>query len=166
MNEEQNKTLTEAEAELEREIRRGRKFSLADAIGRLAGPGAMKGESPITRRQQAELAIADYLRRLLLDAPGALCIALERRVKASELLLNNPDQPLIVLAACVQQILSSDYALRELIREADVEWSRIYGERPYFETEGGPPHANDPYTLDSVRDTLTQLLEKLAANAT
>jgi len=35
--------------ELEREIRQGRKFSLEEAIGRLAGPGAMKGESPIAR---------------------------------------------------------------------------------------------------------------------
>lgn len=165
MSEEQKKPISEADAELEREIRRGRKFSLADAIGRLAGPGAMKGESPITRRQQAGLAIADHLRRLFSDAPGALCIALERRVKASELLLNNPEQPLVVLAACVQQILGSDYALRELVREADVEWSRIYGERPYFETEGAPPHANDPYTIDSVRGTLMQLLEKLATEA-
>jgi hypothetical protein len=33
--------------------RRERKFTLAEAIGRLAGPGAMKGVSPITRMQRA-----------------------------------------------------------------------------------------------------------------
>ncbi len=38
---------SEADAELEREIRNSRKFTLAEAIGRLAGPGATKGESPI-----------------------------------------------------------------------------------------------------------------------
>ena len=44
-----------ADAELEREIREGRKFTLEEAIGRLAGPGAMKGESPVARMQQAEV---------------------------------------------------------------------------------------------------------------
>ncbi len=33
---------TDADAELEREIRNARKFTLAEAIGRMAGPGAMK----------------------------------------------------------------------------------------------------------------------------
>ncbi len=46
---------SEADAELEREIRKGRKFTLEEAIGRLAGPGAMKGESPVARMQQAEI---------------------------------------------------------------------------------------------------------------
>ena len=41
---------SEADAELEREIRKGRKFSLDEAIGRMAGPGAMKGVSPVTRQ--------------------------------------------------------------------------------------------------------------------
>jgi hypothetical protein len=37
----------EPDVELEREIRKGRKFTLAEAIGRLAGAGALKGESPV-----------------------------------------------------------------------------------------------------------------------
>ena len=47
MSNNQDTQRSEADAELEREIRKGRKFTLAEAIGRLAGPGAMKGESPI-----------------------------------------------------------------------------------------------------------------------
>ena len=48
MSDSQNKQRTEADAELEREIRLGRKFTMEEAIGRMAGPGAMKGISPVT----------------------------------------------------------------------------------------------------------------------
>ena len=43
-----------ADADLEREIREDRKFTLEEAIARMAGPGAMKGVSPVARMQQAE----------------------------------------------------------------------------------------------------------------
>src|SRR6185503_14930674 len=94
---------SEADAELEREIRKDRKFTLAEAIGRLAGPGAMKGVSPIARLQQAEVEVAEWLRKNLADAGGALQIVLHRHVKGSDLLLNNFDQPLVVLAACCKR---------------------------------------------------------------
>ena len=41
MSNNQDTQRSEADAELEREILKGRKFTLAEAIGRLAGPGAM-----------------------------------------------------------------------------------------------------------------------------
>src|SRR5262245_25126650 len=87
---------SDADAELEQEIREGRKFTLEEAIARLAGPGAMKGESPIARMQQAEIEIGSWLRTHLLDSGGSLEVVLHRRVKGSELLLNNFDQPLVV----------------------------------------------------------------------
>jgi hypothetical protein len=164
MSESQKKQRSEADAELEREIRKGRKFSLEAAIGRLAGPGAMKGESPVARLQQAEIEIASWLRTHLTDAGGALEIVLHRDVKGSELLLDNFDHPLVVLAAYCQQVLASDYLLKELVRNADVEWGRIMGERPYFENEGLPRHPNDPYTIESVRNTLLELLSQLSAD--
>src|SRR3954466_6411994 len=99
---------SEADAELEREIRKGRKFTLEEAIGRLAGPGAMKGESPVARMQQAEFEIGSWLRCHIADAGCALEVVVHRRVKESELLLNNFDQPLVVLANYCQQVLSSD----------------------------------------------------------
>ena len=121
---EQPKQLSQADAELEREIREGRKFTLEEAIGRMVGPGGMKGESPITRMQQAEIEIGSWLRSHLTDAGGALEVVLHRRVKGSELLLNNFDQPLVVLASYCQQVLDSDYLLKEVVREADIEWGR------------------------------------------
>jgi hypothetical protein len=163
MSESENKQRSEADAELEREIRQGRKFTLAEAIGRLAGPGAMKGESPVPRLQQAEVEIASWLSRHLKDA-GALEVVLHRDVKESALLLNNLDHPLVVLAAYCEQVLNSDYLLKELVRNADVEWGRTMGERPYFEKEGSPRHPDDPYTIESVRKTLLELLTQLAAD--
>jgi hypothetical protein len=154
---------TDADDELEREIRRERKFSLAEAIGRLAGPGMMKGVSPISLKQQSEAAIEGYLEHHVLDAAGALPLVLLRNIKGSELLLNNLDQPLVVLASYLHRVLDSEYLLKELVRETDIEWGRILGERPYFEQEGCPPHADDPYTITSVRATLSGLLEKLTA---
>ena len=157
------KPSTEADAELEREIRAERKFTLAEAIGRLAGPGMMKGVSPVPRKQQAVAEIQEYLSRHLADAGGVLSGVLLRQVRESELLLNAFDQPLVVLAGYVRQVLDSEYGLKELVREADVEWGRVFGERPRFEKDGCPPARDDPYTLESVRTALTQLAGGLTA---
>jgi len=62
MSDNQDTQVSESDAELEREIRQERKFTFAEAIGRLAGPGAMKGESPVTRLQQAEAQLESWLR--------------------------------------------------------------------------------------------------------
>ena len=162
MQDKANTRRSQADSELARQIRGERKFTLSEAIGRLAGPGAMKGASPVARKRQAELEIADYIRRHLQDAAGAFQIVLLRHVKGSELLLNNFDQPRVVLAGCIQQVLNSDYVLKELVREADIEWGREQGERPYFEREGAPSHPQDPYTFESIRTTLSLLAEELA----
>jgi hypothetical protein len=50
-----------------------------------------------------------------------------------------------------------------LIRAADIEWGRVFGERPYFEKEGPPHHHDDPYTVEYVLSALSGLLEQLAA---
>jgi hypothetical protein len=161
MSEDQKAQRSDADSEIEREIRKGRKFTLAEAIGRLAGPGAMKGESPIARMQQAEVEIGTWLSGHLADAGGVLNVVLLRGVKGSELLLNNFDQPLIVLGSYCQRILASEYRLKELVREADIEWGRVFGERPHFEQEGSPPDPDDPYTVESVRNILCDLLRQL-----
>jgi hypothetical protein len=154
---------TEKDAELEREIRADRKFSLSEAIGRMAGGGLMKGVSPVTPKRQAEEAIEEYLRHNLKDAGGVLGGVLLRNVQQSDLLLSDFEHPLVVLVGYLRAVLGSDYLLRDLVRQADVEWGRVFGERPHFETAGRPPDPDDPYTHDSVRLTLTRLVEKLTA---
>jgi hypothetical protein len=153
---------TQRSEELEREILEGRKFSLEEAIARLAGPGAMKGASPVARMQQAEFEIETWLRTHLLDASGVLPVVLLRHVKGSDLLLNNLDQPMVVLASYCKQLLESDYLLQELVRNADVEWAHMMGEQPYLERPGSSHHPDDPYTVVSVRNALSELLKQLA----
>ena len=153
---------SEADAELEREIRKGRKFNLAEAIGRMAGPGAMKGVSPVTRGQQAVVEIENWLRQHMSGAEGELQAVLLRRIKGSEFLLAHYEQPLFVLAAVCQRLLDSDYLLQELVREADIEWGEVQCQRPYFEKEGSAPDPDDPYTISSVRKTLAGLIDQLS----
>jgi hypothetical protein len=162
MSDDQKKQRSDADAELEREIRKERKFSLTEAIGRMAGPGSMKGESPIARLQQAGVEIELWLTRNLPDASGGLHVALLRGARESEELLNNFEQPLMALGSYCQRILGCEYLLAELVRNADVEWGRVLGERPYFEKKGAPASPDDPYTVESVRKTLSGLLKQLA----
>src|SRR5579871_2629131 len=107
MSDHQGKQRSEADAELEREIRQGRKFTAKEAIGRMIGPGAMKGGSAVPRVQEAEAGIGAWLRSNLTDTTGALQAVLHYQLKGSELLLNNLDQPLLALAAYCQQVLAS-----------------------------------------------------------
>lgn len=148
-------------AELEREIRSDRKFSLSEAVGRMAGSGMMKGVSPVAPKQQAEATIQEYLRFNLTDSGSVLGPVLLRNVGQSDLLIGGYDRPLAALASYVRQILGSDYLLKELVRECDAEWGRAFGERPHFERPGCPSDPNDPYTSESVRTALSALLGKL-----
>ena len=156
-----DKQRSDLDADLESEIRQGRKFTSQEALARMAGPGAMKGASPVSRQQQAEIEIGTWLRSHVTDDAGALKEVLHRHLKGSELLLNNLDQPLVALADHCSRILASKEILREVVREADVEWGRLMGERPHFEREGFSPDYDDPYTVGSVQQTLSDALEEL-----
>jgi len=160
MTESRESTPAGDDADLERDIRADRKFSLGEAIGRMAGAGALKGESPITRQRQAELTIQDYLCRRMTDPGGVLGGVLLRHV--ADYLFRNYDHPLAVLGECIRLILGSEDLLRDLVREADMEWGRALGERPYFEKPGRPSHPDDQYTIESVRITLSHLVERVA----
>jgi hypothetical protein len=121
----------------------------------------MKGESPVSRKQQAEAKIEAYLKRYLRDGAGAMTVVLLRQVKECDLLIANLEQPHVVLANYVQRVLESDYGLQEFVRESDAEWGRIFGERPYFEKMDVPSHPDDPYTIESARAALLDLIRKL-----
>ena len=149
-----------SDADLEREIRQGRKFTPEEAMGRLAGPGAMKGASAISRQQEAENRVGVWLAANIADSSGMLRTVLHRHLKASKLLLDNVEDPSVAAAAYLRQILASEERLREIVREADSEWGRAMDERPHFEREGQPPHPDDPYTAASVRMALDEALAR------
>lgn len=152
---------TDADAEIEREIRHGRKLTARDLMAHIAGPGSMKGGSPISQVQQAENEISVWLTNNLRDSEGALRVVLLRHLKGSERLLDTLDRPLVALAEYCRGLLAVETLLRDLVGEADVEWGRAMDERPYFEREGGAPHPDDPYTVDGVREALTDALVRL-----
>jgi hypothetical protein len=162
MSENPDKNSADRDEEIERETRKNRKFSLSEAIGRLAGGDFMKGGTPVTRKRQAELEVDDYLRRHLADSGGVLRSVLFRHLGES-LLNGDYDQPLAALAEYIRRILTSEHLLEEFVREADAEWGRVHDERPYFQMPGRPPHRDDPYTIASVRLALIQLRERLAS---
>lgn len=162
MSTDPDKNRSEAEAQIEREIREGRKFTAREAMGRMVGPGMMKGGSAVPRVQEAETGIGTWLRTNLTDSTGALHVLLHRHMLGSELLLNNLDQPLLALSGYCEQVLASDYLLKDLVREADVEWGRRMDERPHFNRDGSQPHPDDPYTNDSVRAALQEVLTKIS----
>jgi hypothetical protein len=151
-----------SDAELEREIRQGRKFTAQEAMGRMIGPGAMKGASPVSPVQQAETAIGNWLSVNLPDTTGALQAVLHRRLKESALLRDNLEQPLVALSAYCQKVLASDLHLEDLVREADAEWGRRMDERPHFDRKGSPPDPDDPYTKDSVRAALERVVTQIS----
>ena len=161
MNDEPDRQQSETDAEIERELRQGRKFSAKEAMARMAGPGALKGASPVSPVQQAETEIGNWLRSNISDLGGTLGVVLHRHLKGSELLLENVDQPLVALESHCRRLLGSDGLLKELVREADVEWGETMGERPFFQREGSPPHVDDPYTIESVRTALEGMLTQL-----
>ena len=156
-----DKRRSEAEAAIEREIRQGRKLTAKDLLAHMAGPGALKGASPVSRVVQAETEIGTWLGANLADTCGALRVVLHRHLKGSERLLDNLDQPLTALAEYCRRIVSTDTLLADIVGEADVEWGRAMDERPYFERAGLPPHPDDPYTLEGVRNALLAALRSL-----
>ena len=154
-----------ADAEIEREIRLGRKLGPQDLLAQMAGPGALKGASPISPVLQAETEVGTWLGSNLADVDGALRVVLHRHLKGSALLLDNLERPLVALAAYLQQLIATEHLLREIVSEADVEWGRAMDERPHFEREGAPPHPDDPYTVEGVRLALREALGRMQGDA-
>ncbi|MCL6697719.1 hypothetical protein LZ496_02835 [Sphingomonas sp. NSE70-1] len=161
MANDREKQRTETDSEIEREIREGRKLTAKDLMARLAGPGAMKGASPVSPVQQAENEIGSWLGNNLQDDCGQLRVVLHRNLKGSECLLENLDQPLTAIEEYLRRLLATDNLLKEIVREADVEWGRVMDERPHFEREGAAANPDDPYTCIGVRKTLGDALERL-----
>ncbi len=150
----------EEEKRIEREILRGRKYTLGEAIAREGGD-YLKGASPIPPLEQAETTILEFLDKELLDSPGALRAILWRRVQSNETVVaKHFDAPLDALRELLDRYLNKDLLLKDFVRDVDAEWGRIHQERPHFEVGERPPHPDDVYTVESVRLKLMGLKKK------
>ena len=143
---------------IQREILSGRKFSLAEAIGREGG-GFMKGESPVPKLAQAIAELQMFINQNLSDSSGALQAVLYVWVKTDSRVSQNLNSPLVALSEILATLIDNQNLLYEFVRQVDHKWGQIYDERPHFQQPGQTPHPQDEYTHESVRLQLTALLE-------
>ena len=155
------KKINDNTASTEEEIKRGRKFSLADALGSEAA-GALKGASPVAPMTQTLLEIENILETRLYDPEGSLQSTIMARLEHDQpLIARNFGNPAAALKEFLAPTLKSKSALASLVRDADARWGRDYGERPHFNSPDQPAHADDPYTPESVEAILQELLDTL-----
>jgi hypothetical protein len=145
----------------EQEIRRERKFSLAEAVGREAA-GALKGASPVPQTRQLLLEIEHVLDNRLADSEGSLRRTIMARLENNPPLLGryfgNPEG---ALREFLEAALATPSALESLVRDSDSRWGRDFDEKPRFNRPGQPDQPDDPYTPGSVKAALLSLLETL-----
>ena len=120
-----NKKQSSGNDEIQREMRAQQKFSTAGVIGR-AGSGLMKGESPVSRQEQAITVLTQWIDQHVQDPSGALKSILRRRVRSNEMLVaRHLKQPCNALREIINAILASDYAIQEFVRQVDVRWGEL-----------------------------------------
>ncbi|MEL6779396.1 MAG: hypothetical protein AAFO06_19300 [Cyanobacteria bacterium J06597_16] len=157
------KTLSPATAnDLEREIRLGRKFSMAEALGREGG-SFMKGESTIPRPLRAKHTINQFITQHLRDPSSALSTTLQTWTNNDIRVSKQLDTPLIALAQILESLLGEAVTFSEFSRQVAIAQSHITGDRPYFQAPGSEPHPNADYTHHTIQTELLELLATLEA---
>ncbi len=151
------------DAELLRDALRGRTFSLADLIAKEGGD-FLKGESPVPKLLQAKTKLKLWIKQNVVDSMGALKATLEDLVDENELLVSQHlDNPFVVLIEILENLLANPNRIYEFVRQVDMKWGQMYGERPHFQAIGQPPHPDDEYTHECVEKKLGKILTDLKA---
>lgn len=145
---------------LQQDIIEGRPYSLAEAIGREGGT-FLKGESTVPKLVQAITAVNTFIDRNLEDPSAALQAILHQWVKGDPRVSHYKETPLLALTEILATIIDRPPLLYELVRQVDIKWGQMYGERPHFQQPGQAPHPDDEYTHESVRQDLLNLQAKL-----
>ena len=142
---------------IEQEARRGRTFSLSDAVGRKSS-GFLSGGSPVPRLQQVQAELTRIIADNLEDNSGALRAVLTRHINTNDVVVGDYfDTPIDALVMIIDNLLASEVRYHDFVHEVDSEWGRLMYERPYFQSPGEEPHEDDEYTHDSVRKDLLAL---------
>ncbi|GFE69358.1 hypothetical protein [Chroococcus sp. FPU101] len=159
MNSEQD----EKDRELLKDVMAGRTFTLADLIAKEGGD-FLKGESPVPKLLQVKTELNLLIKENVSDSLGAFKATLQDLIEENELkIAKNLDQPLIVLVKIIESLINNPNLFYEFVRRVDMKWGQIYGKRPHFQTPGDPPHPDDDYTHESVRQKLVDFLNILKA---
>lgn len=144
---------------IQQDILSGRKFSIAEAIGREGG-SMIKGGSPIPKMDIAVAAIHNYIKENLNDTAGAIQLVLGQRVADSfEILSANIDNPKEALKIIIESILQNEAWLDDFVHQVDFRWGQITSEPPRFHKSGVTPHPDDEYTVNKIKSLLEKLLQ-------
>jgi hypothetical protein len=150
--------------ELERDILRGRKFTLADVIAQQGGT-FLKGESPVPKLVQAMTEIKQFIALNLDDSSGALQAILQIIVEEDLARVSGYiNTPIEALQDILEEFQENQALLHDLVQRVDVKWGEMFGERPHFQQPNQIPHPDDEYTHESVRQKLGEFLEKVRVN--
>lgn len=159
MNSEQD----DKDRELLKDVLTGRTFTIADLIAKEGG-NFLKGESPVPKLLQVKTELNLLIKENVADSLGALKATLQDLVDENELEISkNLDQPLIALVESIESLINNPNLFYEFVRRVDMKWGQIYGKRPHFQSPGQPPHPDDDYTHESVRQKLVDFLNILKA---
>lgn len=148
------------EKQIQEDILSGRTYSLADAIAREGG-NFLKGESPVPKLIQVTTEINLFIDQNLPDSSGALQSVIKYWVKSDPIVSKNLESPLESLSHVVDKLLNNQALFYEMVRQADVKWGQMYGERPYFQKPGQPAHPEDEYSHELVAEKLAYLKQQL-----
>ena len=141
--------------EIRREILQGREFSLAEVIGREGGT-FLRGNDSIPRPMRAIATLNHFLDTHLTDSEGALKPTLQRWLQEDARFSQNLDLPLMAMAETLEE-MAQPPALYEFARQVNVHWEQMYGDRPYFQKPGQPPHPEAAYSHEGIQSTLKEL---------
>lgn len=159
----EQKELNEEEELIERDILRGRKFSIADAIGREGG-NFVKGFNPIPRLDQVISFLTVFIADNINDSSRVLMTVLQDNVKNDRMeIAENIETPLQYLHNLIKSYIDNPYQLYEITREVDFKWGQINDEKPHFQKPGETPNPDDEYTHGIVLKMLSDLLAKIEA---
>ncbi len=158
VNDDQPSSADDDSRRIEQEIRSRRSADLASVLAGQDGGGHLKGASPTPVLQRAMIEIQQWLAASLYDGEGALRAVILRRLELeAERLESGLGDPAATVGAWLDRVLPRPTVVAELVRQADMEWGRLYGERPHFDRPGQAPHPDDPYTVAGVTASLTDL---------
>lgn len=152
---------TSEKARIEKEIRAGRKFSMAEAIGREGG-SFMKGESAVPRPLRAANEIKQFIATHSSDPTGILASELYLWATADIRVSRQLDTPLVALAQIVESLLNESTIFYEFARQMAIAQSKLTGDRPYFQQPNQPPHPDADYTHQTIRQYLSEMAAALS----
>lgn len=153
---------SDATSEIEKEIRSGRKFSIAEAIGREGG-GFMKGESAIPRPLKAANEVKQFITTYSGKSTGVLADELYAWTIADIRFGAQLDTPLVAIALTVNSLLKESAMFYEFARQVAIAQAKLTGDRPYFQQPGRLPHPESDYPHHAIRQYLLDISTALCS---